>query len=149
MKRITTHKILNDQNLEYFLRFSLFAIYFWFGLLKILGFSPATQMVHELFDETLWFLNFKYFYVFFSCLEVLIGVLFLIPRATKMAVSVFFIHMMTTALPLFLLPQESWQYLMVPTLPGQYIIKNLALIGCALAVLEITQRKNRHERQEK
>ncbi|MBY0328947.1 hypothetical protein K2Q02_02545, partial [Patescibacteria group bacterium] len=42
-----------------FARFSLFVIFFWFGILKLLGFSPATELVHTLFNSTLaWLLPF-------------------------------------------------------------------------------------------
>jgi uncharacterized membrane protein YkgB len=42
--------------------------------------------------------------------------------------------MIIVALPLFLLPQITWQKFLVPTLEGQYIIKNLAIISLALVI---------------
>jgi uncharacterized membrane protein YkgB len=40
-----------------------------------------------------------------------------------------------TILPLILLPNISWQIILfVPTLEGQYIIKNLVLISAAIVI---------------
>jgi uncharacterized membrane protein YkgB len=82
-------------------RGALFIVYFWFGFLKVIGQSPASEMVRELLSQTMPFM------------------------------SLFVIHILTTILPLFLLP-SIWTHMFVPTLEGQYIIKNLALIACVL-----------------
>jgi uncharacterized membrane protein YkgB len=42
--------------------------------------------------------------------------------------------MIATFLPLFILPQETWSGFLVPTLEGQYIIKNLVLIAAAIGI---------------
>jgi uncharacterized membrane protein YkgB len=42
--------------------------------------------------------------------------------------------MITTFLPLIFLPGESWQAPFVPTLVGQYIIKNLVLVAAAIGI---------------
>ena len=42
--------------------------------------------------------------------------------------------MITTAGPLVLLPSETWQSFFVPTLEGQYIIKNLVIIAAAIGI---------------
>ena len=58
-------------------RISLFVVFFWFGLLKALGLSPASGLVHGLFDSTLGgILNFDTFYIAFALFECLIGILF-------------------------------------------------------------------------
>jgi uncharacterized membrane protein YphA (DoxX/SURF4 family) len=125
-------------------RIALFVIYFWFGLLKIIGLSPASGMVEELFGKTVTpmmhtlhisFMSPGVFVVVFGIIEVIIGILFLIPGKEKLASWLFFFHMLTTTLPLFFLGASVWQKIFVPTLEGQYIIKNLALISCALNVL--------------
>ncbi len=121
---------------DYISRFAIFVIYFWFGLLKVLGLSPAGEMVRQLFDKTtvIHFMQFQNFYTLFSWFEILIGVLFLFPRLTRLAVSLLFVHMATTVLPLFFLPAISWQSFLVPTLEGQYIIKNIVIVACAIAI---------------
>ena len=118
-----------------FARFSLFVIFFWFGTLKLLGFSPATELVHTLFNSTLaWLLPFATFYTLFALFEMLIGILFLIRGTERIVMPLLLIHMITTALPLFILPTATFTQPFVPTMEGQYIIKNLALIAAAIGI---------------
>jgi hypothetical protein len=42
--------------------------------------------------------------------------------------------MFTTFGPLVLLTEETWQSFLVPTLEGQYIIKNLVIISTAIGI---------------
>lgn len=114
-------------------RISLFIIYFWFGLLKVIGMSPASEMVEKLLDITMPFIPFSTFIILFGLFEMLIGILFLIPKWEKFALILFIIHMFTTTLPLFFMG-EVWTAVLVPTLEGQYIIKNIALITCAWTI---------------
>lgn len=121
-------------------RISLFIIYFWFGILKVIGLSPASGLVQELFEKTIShipLLNMMspgFFVIVFGIFEVLIGILFLIPGKEKWAIYAFFAHVATTMLPLLFLKASVWSGVFVPTLEGQYIIKNLALIACALTI---------------
>jgi uncharacterized membrane protein YkgB len=115
-------------------RFGLFVIFFWFGLLKVVGLSPASGVVERLFTETVPFMSFGTFLILFGLFECLIGVLFLIKGAERVVIPLLFIHMVTTFGPLFFLPQETWTSFMVPTLEGQYIIKNLAIIAAAIGI---------------
>lgn len=118
-----------------FARIALFTIFFWFGALKLIGLSPASSLVHTLFDSTLaWLLPFGAFYIGFALLEMLIGILFLIRGAERIVLPILFFHMITTTMPLFILPGQTFTAPFVPTLEGQYIIKNLALIAAAIAI---------------
>lgn len=116
-------------------RLSLFVVFFWFGLLKAIGLSPAGSLVHGLFDATLQgVVPFHTFYVGFALLECLIGILFLIKGLERVVIPLLFIHMVTTFLPLVFLRDASWQAPFVPTLVGQYIIKNLVLVAAAIGI---------------
>jgi hypothetical protein len=116
-------------------RVALFVIFSWFGALKVLGFSPATPLVTALFDQTLsWLLPFEVFYIAFALYEIAIGIAFIIPGLERLAIALLLPHMITTSLPLFLVPGLVWQAPFVPTLEGQYIIKNLALIAAAIGI---------------
>jgi uncharacterized membrane protein YkgB len=116
-------------------RFALFIVFFWFGFLKVLGLSPAGPLVHSLFDQTINFMAFNTFYMLFALFECLIGILFLIKGAERIVLPLLLFHMGTTALPLFYLPHTTWQSFMVPTLEGQYIIKNLVIIATAIGLV--------------
>lgn len=122
-------------------RISFFIIYFYFGAIKLFAESSAQPLVYALERQTLPFIPFQTFYVGFSIFEMLIGVLFLFPRLTKLVFVLFMIHMVTTMMPLVLLPSYSWQSMFVPTLEGQYMIKNLILISLACSILVNTKAK--------
>ncbi|MBX4210549.1 hypothetical protein KW783_01100 [Candidatus Parcubacteria bacterium] len=119
-------------NVKKYSRIALFIIYFWFGILKVFGSSPANQLVESLLKKTLPFITAPTFFILLGIFEMIIGVLFLLPRWTKVAKILFTLHMITTFMPLILLPAMTWQGFLTPTLEGQYIIKNLALIGLVL-----------------
>lgn len=128
-------------------RISLFVIYFWFGILKIFSLSPASPLVQELFKTTIAkvplvnMVSPEFFVVTFGIFEVIIGILFLIPGREKLVMKFFVAHMLMTFLPLLLLYKITWKKFLIPTLEGQYIIKNLALIACALNILSIVPKE--------
>lgn len=115
-------------------RFGLFVVFFWFGVLKVINLSPASQLVKELFEHTMPFMSFETFIVLFGILECLIGIFFLLRGFERLVIPLLFIHMVTTIMPLFLLPSETWSGFLVPTLEGQYIIKNLLIIASAIGI---------------
>lgn len=115
-------------------RFGLFVVFFWFGALKVFDLSPATPLVQNLFSHTIPFMSFSVFIVLFGLFEMLIGVLFLFKGYERVAIPLLFIHMVTTFMPLFLIRTETWSGFLVPTLEGQYIIKNLVIIAAAIGV---------------
>lgn len=115
-------------------RISLFVVFFWFGLLKVIGLSPAGALVQSLEQQMLPFIPFGIFYISFGILECAIGIMLIVKGLERIVIPFLFLHMLTTFLPLFLLPQETWQAFLVPTLEGQYIIKNLCLIAVAIGI---------------
>jgi uncharacterized membrane protein YkgB len=115
-------------------RLGLFVVFFWFGVLKVIGMSPASELVESLFNESIPWLSFTTFIVLFGLFECLIGILFLIPGCERIVIPLLFLHMTATFLPLFILPQLTWSGFMVPTLEGQYIIKNLTIIAAAIGI---------------
>ena len=115
-------------------RVGLFIVFFWFGFLKVIGLSPASGVVQRLFENTIPFMEFSTFLVLFGLFECLIGVLFLIKGMERIVIPLLLIHMVTTFGPLVYLPGETWQKFMVPTLEGQYIIKNFVLIAAAVGI---------------
>lgn len=116
---------------------SLFIVFFWFGAIKLTGFSPANDLVRELLllipVMNLW--PFDSFIIVLGLVEMLIAILFLFQRTTKLAIVILIPHMFTTMLPLILLPALTWQFILIPTLAGQYIIKNIVIVALALSVV--------------
>lgn len=124
-------------------RFSLFIVFFWFGILKVFSLSPAEALVSHLHEVTISSMVSKEFFVIMlGYIECLIGVLWLMPRFTKPAFILFTAQMFTTFLPMIFLPKDTWQNDFVLTLTGQYIIKNLVLIASALTILSYSNSKS-------
>lgn len=117
-----------------FARFSIFVVFFWFGLLKVLGYSPASGMVKDLLVHTIRFMNPDSFVVWFGAFEMLIGLFFLIKGLERVVIPMLLAHMVTTVMPLFLLPSQTWSHFLVPTMEGQYIIKNLVIIAVSIGI---------------
>ncbi|MEK7137896.1 MAG: hypothetical protein AAB787_00150 [Patescibacteria group bacterium] len=117
-----------------FSRIALFVVYFWFGALKLFGTSPANPLVENLLQKTLPFMTFDTFIILLGIGEMIIGLAFLIKGFERLAILLLIPHMITTAMPLILLPSVAWQSFLTPTLEGQYIIKNLLIIASALFI---------------
>jgi uncharacterized membrane protein YkgB len=117
-----------------FARFALFIVFFWFGILKILGTSPANPMVESLQQATLPFISWDTFIIIFAIYEVIIGISFVIPKIERFAIALLIPHMVMTSLPLFFLRTMTWQAFLTPTMEGQYIIKNLVIIAVAMGI---------------
>ncbi len=115
-------------------RVALFTVFFWFGILKIIGTSPANPMVMDLMHATLPFMTWEVFIVIFSIYEMVIGVSFLVPKLERFAIALLIPHMIMTVLPLIFLPDMTWQGFLTPTLEGQYIIKNLVIVALAVGI---------------
>ena len=114
-------------------RISLLIIYFWFGILKVLGASPAEPLVHHLCEITIRsFISDDVFIPIFGAFECLIGILFLFKKYTKIACYILWVHIFMTVAPLLILQNDTWHDLFTPTLIGQYIIKNLSLVAVSL-----------------
>lgn len=116
-------------------RIVIFIIYFWFGFLKLINLSPATPLAAALTSHTI---GMQYFNASFKALAVFecgIAILFLIPALTWISLILLVIHMGIVSSPLVIVANVAWTHPLVPTLEGQYIIKDLAIIALALGIL--------------
>jgi uncharacterized membrane protein YkgB len=127
------------------LRISFAIIFFWFGILKPFGLSAATELLIATvawlpFGESgTWLLVIGWW-------EVVIGITFLFRKTTKIAIALLLLQMIGTFMPLVFLPEVTFQngnYLL-PTLEGQYIIKNVMIISAALIVGGTFYKLKRH-----
>jgi uncharacterized membrane protein YkgB len=117
-------------------RVSLFIVFFWFGILKPLGLSAAAPLVIKTVD---WMplLSPEQWLSVIGWWEVVIGISFLFRKTTRLAIALLFLQMIGTFMPLFILPEVTFQPGGVPFLPtieGQYIIKNVIIISAALVI---------------
>lgn len=116
-------------------RTAFLVIFFWFGALKVFGLSPASPLVQALFESTIPIMPFGIFMILFGLFECMIGLLFIIPRLERVVLPLLLLHMVVTGMPLILLPMITWSGFLVPTMEGQYIIKNIALVAAAMGVM--------------
>jgi uncharacterized membrane protein YphA (DoxX/SURF4 family) len=126
-------------------RIALFVIYFYFGFLKLIGQSPASSLAIG-FAEKIGMANHAHaLYLILAGVECLIGILILFPRLTRLALFIMLGHMLLVSAPLALYPEAVWTKPFVPSLEGQYIIKNAALVALALGLVAHTSplRKSR------
>jgi uncharacterized membrane protein YkgB len=115
-------------------RIALFIVFFWFGILKLFDLSPASPLAQALTAQTVGLQYFDTLFKVLSLLECLIGVLFLVPKATRIVIPLLFIHMAVVCAPLLLVPHAVWAGFLIPTLEGQYIIKNVVIVAVAIGV---------------
>lgn len=115
-------------------RFAFFVIFFYFGILKILGLSPASPLAEALTAKTIGMAYFDISFFVLAVMECLIGILFLVPKATRIVILLLFIHIAVVCSPLVLVPEHVWSGFLIPNLEGQYIIKNIALVAIAIGI---------------
>ena len=114
------------------MRVGLGIVFFWFGVLKLFpGFSPAEELVRN----TIYFLDPDLFIPVLAVWEALIGLGLIFGKYMRVTLLLLFLQMPGTALPMLLLPDVVWTHFPFGlTLEGQYIIKNLVLIGAGLVL---------------
>lgn len=127
--KITTWMAANGL---FLLRIGLGIIFFWFGMLK---FFPGVSPAEELVRNTIYFMDPDLFLPILAAWETIIGIGLITGKFMRMTLLLLFLQMPGTALPLVLLPDVVWNIFPFGlTLEGQYIIKNLVLIGAGLVL---------------
>ncbi|MCF8259342.1 MAG: DoxX family protein [Melioribacteraceae bacterium] len=114
------------------LRIGLGVVFFWFGILKFFpGLSPAENLVRN----TVYFINPDLFIPVLALWETLIGIGLITGKFMRFTILLLFLQMPGTAMPLLVLPDVVWTVFPYGlTLEGQYIVKNLVLIGAGLVL---------------
>jgi uncharacterized membrane protein YkgB len=113
------------------LRISLGIVFIWFGALKPLGNSPANDVI----TKTVYWFNPDIFIPILGIWEMAIGLCLLYAPFIRAGLFLLALQMPGTFLPLILLPEVCFvNFPFDLTLEGQYIVKNLVLIGAAMVV---------------
>ncbi|WEH33988.1 DoxX family membrane protein [Streptomyces sp. AM 4-1-1] len=119
------------------LRVSVGAVFLWFGVLKFFpAASPAEGVaVRAATKLTFGLLPPDVALRVLATAETAIGLGLVTGVLLRLALLGFFAHMAGVFSALLLLPGEMWQgSVLVPTLEGQYVIKNVVLIAACLVV---------------
>jgi uncharacterized membrane protein YphA (DoxX/SURF4 family) len=120
-----------------FLRISLGVIFLWFGVLKFIpGLSPAQSIATITIEQlTFGLINPDVSIIILAVWETLIGLGLIFGIFLRATLFLLFTQLLGTMTPLIFFPAETFIiFPFVPTLEGQYIIKNLVLISAGLVV---------------
>lgn len=119
------------------LRISVGVVFFWFGALK---FFPNVSPAEDLAARTIETLTFGVVtppvaLPILAAWEVLIGLGMISGRFMRATILLLLVQMLGTVTPLFLFPGETFAaFPIVPTLEGQYIIKNIVLVSAGIVI---------------
>jgi uncharacterized membrane protein YphA (DoxX/SURF4 family) len=119
------------------LRLALGVVFFWFGVLKFFpGASPAEQLAGRTIETlTLGAIPQDVALRILAVWEVAIGIGLFVGRWMRAVLLLLFVQMLGTITPLFLFPSETFaMFPFVPTLEGQYIIKNVVIVAAAIVL---------------
>ncbi len=120
-------------------RISIFLVFFWFGFIKLLGLSPASPLAKALTANTVGMQYFDILFIVLAAVECVIGILFLFPKMTRVVIPLLLFHMLIVCSPLVLVPSYTWTAFGIPTLEGQYIIKNAVAVAVAIGIAASTK----------
>lgn len=129
-----------------FLRVSLGIIFLWFGVLKFAaGVSPAEDLAMRTIQKlTFGAMPTTVSLNILAAWESAIGLGLLTNRFMRATLFLLFVQMLGAAAPLVLFPREVFTVIpFVPTLEGQYIVKNLVLISAGVVIGATVSRKDR------
>jgi uncharacterized membrane protein YphA (DoxX/SURF4 family) len=119
------------------LRISLGVVFFWFGFLKFFpGLSPAQTLAGSTIAElSFGWISPETAVLVLAVWECLIGIGLLFGLFLRATLFLLWLQMLGTITPLFLFPELCFVSVpFVPTLEGQYIIKNMVLISAGLVI---------------
>jgi len=119
------------------LRLGLGLVFLWFGVLKFFpGLSPAQDLATRTIEHlTLGAVGPGVSLPILAAWESLIGLGLLSGRFIRATLFLLAVQMLGAATPLVLFPAETFsQFPFTPTLEGQYIIKNVVLVGAAMVI---------------
>lgn len=119
------------------LRLALGIVFLWFGALKLFpGLSPAETLAGRTIEAlSLGAIPTAVALPILAVWEMAIGLGLFIGRWMRLTLLLLFVQMLGTITPLFLFPSETFTVVpFVPTLEGQYIIKNVVLVAAAIVL---------------
>ena len=114
------------------LRVSLGLVFVWFGVLKIAGETPVTELV----ADTVYWVDPSWFVPLLGAFEVVVGIGLLLGRLLRIVLALFALQMMGTFLVLVIQPEVAFQdgNPLLLTTEGEFVIKNLVLLSAGLVI---------------
>jgi uncharacterized membrane protein YphA (DoxX/SURF4 family) len=119
------------------LRISIGIIFFWFGFLKFFpGLSPAADLATRTIEIiTFGLIPPNVALILLAIWECGIGLGMITGKYMRVTLLLLFGQMAGTLTPLIFFPAETFLYFPIaPTMEGQYIIKNIALVSAGIVI---------------
>lgn len=119
-------------------------VYVWFGALKFFpALSPAESLAKNTIDIiTIGLIPSKVSIIMLATLETLIGLLLIMNIYRKKVLIIAFVHIILTFVPFFIFTEDSFVALPFSfTLLGQYIFKNIIIIGAIITLYKLPEKK--------
>lgn len=114
------------------LRISLGIVFVWFGALKVFDVSPVSELV----ADTVYWVDPGWFVPVLGIAEIAVGSLLVLGKALRIALLVFGLQMVGTALVFLVLPEVAFSdgNPLKLTVEGEFVVKNLVLLTAGLVV---------------
>ncbi len=135
MKLLENLRYSIEKNGLEILRYSVGIVFVWFGALK---YFPNSSSAEGLAERTIDWITFGILHhqaalFLLATIECTVGIFLMLKKALNVIIPLLYFQLLGTILPLFVFTNETWKkFLLVPTLEGQYIIKNIVLIAAAI-----------------
>lgn len=116
---------------HYLDRWAIGLVFIWFGLLKVFEYKSATSII----AETVYFGDPETTARFLGLWEAAIGVCLIVRPLARVAIALLLIRLPGTLLALVLKADVCWtDASLVPTIQGQYLLKDTILFTAALVI---------------
>tara|TARA_R110000868_G_scaffold123579_1_gene327150 strand:+ start:476 stop:874 length:399 start_codon:yes stop_codon:yes gene_type:complete len=131
---------MNKRHLD-FIAWGMAVVYLWFGVLKIIpGASPAEELVASTVGKLSFGLVQESLAVYsVGFLEIFIALILVFSRFRKFSAVLVIGHLFFTFTPILLFPEKCFSSVLVLTLLGQYVIKNIILSTSAFILFEYSE----------
>lgn len=126
-RRVTVWMHQRSHRLE---RLAIGTLFVWFGLTKVLGFKSATSII----AETVYVGTPESTARFLGLWELAIGVCLVVYPLARLGLALLAIRLPGTLLALLLKADVCWSDPFVPTVQGQYLIKDAVLFTAAMVI---------------
>lgn len=112
-------------------RFLIGAIFVWFGLLKLFGELSATSII----AKSVYWWEADTVVPLLGAWELIMGLCLFFRSTIRVSIALFFVRLPGTLLALVYHWEECFaESILVPTIQGQYLLKEFTLVGAALVI---------------
>ncbi|MEC9372842.1 MAG: hypothetical protein VYC34_03325 [Planctomycetota bacterium] len=125
-------------------RWSLAIIFLWFGLLKVFGYESGTSII----AKAVYFGRPEVTVPILGAWEAVIGVCLAFPFLLRIALPLLALRLIGTLAAFVLKPDVCFgESILVPTIQGQYLVKDFLLFSAAMVIGATVREERPHPRR--